>query len=282
MCNPTICLLILLITIGSNNAQARDTKHLFLISDAMNTSTALEKLNTGVEFYFGAQKHAKIIKNFGEDFTNKKTNAFNKNDKTACEWVFLSAMLQLQERARQLGANAVVNIHSYYKKIPFVSETEYECHAGGIIAGVALKGTFVKLGSGVVSVDKTSVVPGNTNAHDPLVKDVQRKLTTRGYEPGPIDGYMGGKTRQAIKQYQADNGLTVTGKLDNVTISAIVGSDSGVSENVSIESSGGKELDGASSGEGNTAEQNKCTVEQILELQKIGLTTEQISSACET
>jgi len=248
----------------------------------MNTSTALEQLNTGVEFYFGAQKHAKVIKSFGEDFTNKKTNAFNKNDKTACEWVFLSAMLQLQEKARQLGANAVVNIHSYYKKISFVSETEYECHAGGIIAGVALKGTFVKLGSGVVSVDKTSVAPGSTTAHDPLVKDVQRKLTTRGYEPGPVDGYMGKKTRQAIKEYQADNGLTVTGKLDDATILAIVGSDSDASKSMSIENSGGKESDGNSSGDVNTTEQNKCTVEQILELQKIGLTTEQISSACES
>jgi hypothetical protein len=38
-----------------------------------------------------------------------------------------------------------VNIVSYYRKQVFASDTLYECHAGAIIAGVALKGTVVKL-----------------------------------------------------------------------------------------------------------------------------------------
>ncbi len=54
-------------------------------------------------------------------------------------------MIALQKRAKQLGANAVVNIISYYKKVPMSSTTEFECHAGAIIAGVALKGDFVKI-----------------------------------------------------------------------------------------------------------------------------------------
>ena len=41
--------------------------------------------------------------------------------------------------------NAVVNIQSYYKKREFVSQTEYQCGAGTFVAGVALKGTLVKL-----------------------------------------------------------------------------------------------------------------------------------------
>jgi hypothetical protein len=51
----------------------------------------------------------------------------------------------LAGRARTEGGNAVINIVSYYKKNVFSSATEYECHAGAIIAGVALKGTVVKL-----------------------------------------------------------------------------------------------------------------------------------------
>jgi uncharacterized protein YbjQ (UPF0145 family) len=54
-------------------------------------------------------------------------------------------MIALQKRAKQLSANAVVNIISYYKKVPMSSTTEFECHAGAIIAGVALKGDFVKI-----------------------------------------------------------------------------------------------------------------------------------------
>jgi uncharacterized protein YbjQ (UPF0145 family) len=54
-------------------------------------------------------------------------------------------MVALEKRAKQLGANAVVNIVSYYKRVEMSSTTEFECHAGALIAGVALKGDFVKI-----------------------------------------------------------------------------------------------------------------------------------------
>ena len=59
--------------------------------------------------------------------------------------MFLSAMMQLEKRAKELGANAVVNIVSYYQKNVVSSATEFECHAGAVIAGVALNGDFVKV-----------------------------------------------------------------------------------------------------------------------------------------
>jgi hypothetical protein len=43
------------------------------------------------------------------------------------------------------GGNAVTNIHSVYKNAPFNSDSEYECGAGAIMGGVALRGTVVKL-----------------------------------------------------------------------------------------------------------------------------------------
>jgi len=136
-------LLMLCCSIGV--AQARDTEHHFSIAEAMATDSAKEKLEGGIKFYFAGQKTPKVKAKLREAATNKKTNAFNKSDKEACEWAFLSAMLQLQEKARELNADAVINIHSYYKKDAFKSSTEYECHAGGLIAGVALKGEFVQL-----------------------------------------------------------------------------------------------------------------------------------------
>jgi uncharacterized protein YbjQ (UPF0145 family) len=54
-------------------------------------------------------------------------------------------MRQLEKRARELGANAVVNIASNYKNVEFSSDSEFECHAGAIMAGVALKGEFVRV-----------------------------------------------------------------------------------------------------------------------------------------
>ncbi len=41
---------------------------------------------------------------------------------------------------------------------------------------------------------------------------IQRELTKRGYDPGPADGVAGPKTREAIRQYEKDAGITVTGQ----------------------------------------------------------------------
>lgn len=98
---------------------------------------------TGVQFYFGNSAHPAVTKEFGEFRTNKKTNAFNKSDTEACNWVFKSAIMALHQRAISLGANAVVNIRSNYKNNVTVSDTEFTCGAGGIVAGVALIGDFV-------------------------------------------------------------------------------------------------------------------------------------------
>lgn len=47
------------------------------------------------------------------------------------------------------------------------------------------------------------------------VTAVQEKLNLLGYESGPNDGLMGPKTRGAIRAFQKDAGLPVTGKIDS-------------------------------------------------------------------
>lgn len=125
-------------------AQARDTKHMYSIADALQSDVYKERLDPNIKLVFGSTGGT-IAKDKGTVVTNKKTNAFGKSDLKACEWVLLSALLTLQERARTDGGNAVVDIASYYKKNKVVSTTEYECHAGAIIAGVALQGKVVTL-----------------------------------------------------------------------------------------------------------------------------------------
>ena len=44
-----------------------------------------------------------------------------------------------------------------------------------------------------------------------LVADIQNQLNTNGYQVGAPDGIYGNKTRQAIEQFQNDNGLKVNG-----------------------------------------------------------------------
>ena len=113
------------------------------------------------------------------------------------------------------------------------------------------------------------------------VKEMQRKLTVYGYDPGPVDGYMGQKTGEAIKEFQVENRLPVTGELNDATIVAIRNSGSNPNQSVRTGNSNIKPENGTSTGPSNAGTQNKCTVEQILELQKLGLTTEQISGACD-
>ena len=45
------------------------------------------------------------------------------------------------------------------------------------------------------------------------VTDTQTRLTTLGYDTGGVDGIAGQKTDQAIRDFQAANGLTVDGRL---------------------------------------------------------------------
>jgi uncharacterized protein YbjQ (UPF0145 family) len=125
---------------------ARDTRHLLPIAAAMETKDAQDKLDGSVKFFFGDQAAAQVLTKLGSDVANRKTNAFGKSDEKACNWAFLSALVALEKRAQQLGANAVINVVSYYNRKVMSSITEFECHAGAIIAGVVLKGDFVKIG----------------------------------------------------------------------------------------------------------------------------------------
>lgn len=56
---------------------------------------------------------------------------------------------------------------------------------------------------------------------DETILQVQQALTSSGYDPGPVDGFIGSKTRKAIRQYQKDTNIAVTGRPDSNTIIAL-------------------------------------------------------------
>jgi hypothetical protein len=124
---------------GMRQAAARDTELHLGIADVL--AEYKDRLGSDVAFYFGNQPSPPVKQKFDAYATNRKTNSVGKPDDTACRWAMLSALIELRDRARKLGANAVINIVSYYKKDIASSDTQYECHAGNIIAGVALRGT---------------------------------------------------------------------------------------------------------------------------------------------
>ncbi|WP_296247747.1 excinuclease [Pseudomonas sp. UBA4194] len=127
-------------------SQARDTALYLPFQKVVDEMTQAGKLDGSVKFYLaGVQPKGKVSVVNADAVTNKKTNAFNKTDEVACEWALQSALLTLQDAARKANANAVVNIASYYKKNERKDASTYECHAGAVIAGVALKGDLAKV-----------------------------------------------------------------------------------------------------------------------------------------
>ncbi len=126
-------------------AHARNTLHNLNVNEALQIGRDKGAILDHVKVFFVGQRHPKVIKKYGEFRTNKKTNALNKSDERACQWAFFSAIKSLQSRALKEGGNAVINIKSNYKSQEFSSPTEFQCGAGAILAGVALKGTVVKI-----------------------------------------------------------------------------------------------------------------------------------------
>lgn len=124
---------------------AADTEYKFPLAEVLEMPEAKQKLDGSVRFFLAGQATPKVLEKKGEGTSNKKTNAFGRDAGTTCRWAALSALISLQDRAKQLGANAVVNIVSFYKKDPFSSATEYECHVGNLMSGVALKGTMASV-----------------------------------------------------------------------------------------------------------------------------------------
>ena len=51
--------------------------------------------------------------------------------------------------------------------------------------------------------------------------EVQKRLLELGYQPGTADGVMGQRTVDAIKKFQQDNNVPVTGRIDSDTVTKL-------------------------------------------------------------
>ena len=54
------------------------------------------------------------------------------------------------------------------------------------------------------------------------LRDIQQILNSNGYDAGPADGVMGRRTQTAIAAFQADNGMTATGQIDEPLVRALL------------------------------------------------------------
>jgi peptidoglycan hydrolase-like protein with peptidoglycan-binding domain len=82
-------------------------------------------------------------------------------------------------------------------------------------------GTFLTMG--MLSLGSSPVVSAADHTNKPSafkhddVREVQKSLSDKGFDPGPVDGHMGPRTRSGISQFQKSENLPVTGRLDAET-----------------------------------------------------------------
>ena len=133
------------LSLCATSVQARDTTHYFPIHEALEEARA-QGLDTDIRLYFGNQKHPPVRSTIYTGITsNKKTSSANKTDQAACNRAMQSALIALQQAARNRGGNAVINIASYYNRRVYRSNSQFECHSGNIMSGVVLRGDIVRL-----------------------------------------------------------------------------------------------------------------------------------------
>lgn len=64
---------------------------------------------------------------------------------------------------------------------------------------------------------KEEQIIGMVSGYNPRVEEIQRILKDAHFDPGPIDGVMGSRTRKAIREFQKEKGLWPSGKVDSKT-----------------------------------------------------------------
>jgi peptidoglycan hydrolase-like protein with peptidoglycan-binding domain len=114
-----------------------------------------------------------------------------------------SAIVEIQTRLRDRGYN-VAAVSGTLDSSTVAAIRAFQTDAGMPVNGQASAALLDQLRMG-------SATPGRTLTRAEVVR-LQTALAERGYDTGPADGVIGPKVRGAIRTYQADASLPVTGE----------------------------------------------------------------------
>lgn len=88
-------------------------------------------------------------------------------------------------------------------------------HALAIIGALAA-GTALAQGGAAIGTDTPDQA-----VERQLMAQIQQSLKQDGYYQGQVDGFYGDQTRQALAQWQHDQGIRATGQLNAETLAAM-------------------------------------------------------------
>lgn len=132
--------------VAATAVHARNEAVMLPLADVVKLGLEQGKLDGSVSFHLSGASTPAISEKLGDDVSNKKTNGVGKDDATACNWAALSALMAFEAKAKQKGANAVVDLHSFNKKQSTRDPVNFECRAGNVMAGITFKGTYARVG----------------------------------------------------------------------------------------------------------------------------------------
>jgi photosystem II stability/assembly factor-like uncharacterized protein len=89
-------------------------------------------------------------------------------------------------------------------------------------AAVQARATTTNRRTGSGATSPVTQKPVAARPNDDVVRHAQEALERAGYEIGTPDGQLGPRTIAAIKRFQTDRYLTVSGQLDEVTLAALI------------------------------------------------------------
>lgn len=146
MKKPAFLMIVLMLSMSAANlAHGRNVKIVLPIAAALAAENIPDRPAGAVKFFFASQKSPEVLSKIESYIATPRSGAMSMSDERACNGAFLWTLLAMEKRALQKGANAVVNIVSYYERNEMASATEFECHVGNVIATVWLKGDLVKI-----------------------------------------------------------------------------------------------------------------------------------------
>lgn len=72
------------------------------------------------------------------------------------------------------------------------------------------------------SISGAGTPPYDGSADENLVRQIQARLQSLGFDPGPVDGKMGWQTYKAIREFQESKGMNVNGQPTPILLGALV------------------------------------------------------------
>lgn len=101
----------------------------------------------GVALYFGDQPHPAVVTKLGEATKSSHPPRKTATEVQICNATLADALRQLANAAHDRGANAVINIKTWFHSTVNTSADNYTCGVSGVSAALRVSGEFVTLES---------------------------------------------------------------------------------------------------------------------------------------